>query len=222
MNNKRTYKFKNNGKPFEITLDSHSPTKVICLYDGNLRVFDEDVISVELVCEESITGVVFKKKVQSYTVLVKYLFGSNFSKKEYTKSISIAIDEVSDAQNACIEASNMISLIKAKKEAYHKEQEEKLNKAKKEDTIDAIDVDGNEIKIWRGEVFFKDIVLFSEGGEVYHTHADCFESWKPVYRRKFTKWQLINKTEAKAQGLRECKLCENYYNDDVIEDEWSD
>lgn len=98
------------------------------------------------------------------------------------------------------------------------EQQRKLDEAKKTDTIDVVDTDGNIKKIYRREVFFKDMVLIAEGGTAYHTHADCYESWKPQYQRTFKHWVLMSKADAEKQGLTECKLCQKYYEFEEDED----
>ena len=106
---------------------------------------------------------------------------------------------------------SFVTGIIAERKKQQFEQQRKLDEAKKTDTIDVVDMDGNIRKIYRQEVFFKDIVLFAEGGTAYHTHADCFESWKPQYQRTFKNWILISKADAEKQGLTECKLCQKYY-----------
>lgn len=210
MESKKVYSFSNNGKPYKIILGGSSSEIGIELYDGNLHVNDDNVLSVKLQVEEIETGIIFKRTKQNYFIALEYKL--TYFGEAYTKMIPILSNEVSTAKDACEQATQMLEKVRKKKEDYAKEQAEKLAKAKKEDTIDAIDIDGKPIKIWRRETYYGDFVLTAEGGQSYHTHADCFESWKPMYRRTFTKWQIVKKVDAKKQGLCECKLCQKYYD----------
>ena len=211
MEYRHTFKFSNGGRPFEITVEENAYRRTLSFYDGNLHTFDDDCISVELIEQK---GLIFKK----YSLLVKYHFGSSFDKSISSKTIPLTLSEISTAKQACYEANNMIKYIKDKKEQYSKEQDRKLAEARANDTIEVIGLDGKKQKIWRRETFFGDTVLFAEGGNAYHTHADCFESWKPMYKRQFKMWQLMKKSDAENQGLCECKLCEKYYDVDDDDD----
>ena len=88
----------------------------------------------------------------------------------------------------------------------------KLEYAKKNDTIEIVDLDGNIEKVWKRETFFGDIVLVADGGTTYHTHADCYESWKDSYKANFKCWKKISITDAKSQGYKLCRICERYYD----------
>lgn len=122
-------------------------------------------------------------------------------------------------------ASAIVSLFltyQEKKEIQRKEDEEALKKDKANNTIEVIDKDGTKKKIWLRECFFKDDVLVTDGGETYHTHADCYLNWKEEYKRKFQGWKVISLKDAKRLGLRECKLCEKYYDYEDEEDSLND
>ena len=207
-------RFKNNGKPFEITTNMQD--EKVSFYDGNLSRFDDDIVSVELIETTEKVGLFKKTRVQ-YTLKVTYKFGG-INPDIYQKNVMIDKTEVEEARRICDEATAILREIKTKAEARKKANDEKLQKARRDDTIEAIDLDGNIIKIWRRECFLKDKVLYSDGGEAYHTHADCFEFWKPAHRRKFDKWKIISRQEAKDMGLRECKFCEEYYDFDEDDD----
>ncbi|MGM9636233.1 MAG: hypothetical protein ACI3YE_08795 [Candidatus Avispirillum sp.] len=206
MDYRHVYKFANGGKPFTITVEENQYRKTVSYYDGNLSVYDESLLSVKFIEEK---GFIFKK----YYLAIKYLFGGFRNESVYEKTYPISSSEATKARQASEEATRMIRYLNDKKEEYSKEQDRKLAEARKTDTIDAIDVNGINIKIWRRETYFGDTVLFSEGGSVYHTHADCFENWKPMYKRQFKAWRLMKKADAEKQGLCECKLCEKYYED---------
>lgn len=225
MGNKEVYSFSNNGKPYQIIIGSSTDEIGIELYDGNLHVKDDNVLSVQLKYEEIEVGMIFKRIKRSYYISLEYKL-STFSDDVNTKKIPILQSEFQLANKACEQATKMLLKVQEKKEKYEKEQEEKLAKARKEDTIDAIDTEGNSIKIWRRETYYGDLVLIAEEGQVYHTHADCFESWKPMYRRTFTKWQIVKRTDVEKQGFCECKLCQKYYDidDDFDQDDndWED
>lgn len=210
MTNQERFKFENNGKPYEIIIGGISREIGVALTDGNLYVRDDDVVSVKLISEDICSGRFIKRNITTYHIEVAYKL-SSFG-DTYTENISVASGEVAKAEEACKKAASMIDKMKAEKEAYKKRQDELIAKARAEDTIDAIDVNGKTIKIWRKETFFRELVLIVDGGETYHTHADCFESWKPMYRRNFTGWKIVDLEEAKSQGLNECKLCQKYYD----------
>lgn len=49
--------------------------------------------------------------------------------------------------------------------------------------------------------------LITAYGETYHTHVGCYKMWSYKYRSCFSGWQLVNKREAVANGMRKCRLC---------------
>lgn len=208
----KKYRFSNGNRMLEIRIGSYTSDIGVSVYDGNLTVSDEDIISLELLSDERKEGKLFKKTVKDYYLLYKYVIGGIQHKEEYEKKMPILETDAEDAAQACLETKSMLMAVKQRKEEYSKEQDRKLAEARKNDVIEAYDLDGNIIKIWRREFFFNDIVLVADGGNAYHTHADCYEEWKPEYRRKFDKWRLMKKDKAISEGLCECKLCEKYYD----------
>lgn len=166
--------------------------------------------------DESIKGFI-TSLFSKYYLLVYYKLNYFDDKiSEYKLQLNKA-----DLSNA-LEIVSMFSAYKQRKDVEDKEQEEKLRKDKETNQIEIVDINGSKKKIWVRECFFKDEVLVTEGSRTYHTHADCYLSWKEMYKRKFKGWKVISLKDAEAQGLKECRFCQKYYDvkddDSVIDD----
>ena len=169
----------------------------ITIVDGKGKTYTKD---------ESLKGFIISLFSKYY--LVVYYKLSYFDEKisEYKLQLN-----KSDLSNA-LEIVSMFKAYKQRKAIEDKEQEGKLRKDKETNQIEIVDINGNKKKIWIRECFFKDEVLVTEGSTAYHTHADCYLSWKEMYKRKFKGWKVISLKDAEAQGLKECRFCEKYYD----------
>ena len=200
--------FENNGVPFTFS-DRY------CGGGKHLMIDYSNVVAICLNVDIEKRGIGFFKRVISklipkYIIQIDY-YSSSFNRdKISSKTIQIRSNEIEQAKTAIKMVENIIAQIKRQHEA----EQIKLEKARQSDTIDCIDENGKHTKIWRRECMVGKYVLVADGGKTYHTHADCFESWKDWMRERFTGWKKISIDEAKAQGLTACKLCEKYYDFD--------
>lgn len=206
--------FENNGAPF--TFSDRS-----CGGGKHLMIDYSNIADIRLTSDSSHSSnggflkSIISKFIPQYIIQIDY--SSSFNRNTLlSKTIQIKSSEVEQAKIAIKIVKNAIAQIKHQREL----DQIKLKKARQTDTIDCIDENGNHIKIWRRECMLGKYVLVAEGGKTYHTHADCFESWKDWMRERFTGWKKITIDEAKEQGLTPCKLCDKYY--DFEEDESND
>ena len=151
--------------------------------------------------------------IETYTIIITYYPTWHDKTKTNDKIISIASNEVEQARLVVDFVNNYIAELSKQK----KINDAKIEQAKQTDTVDVVDENGKIEKVWKRQTFFGDTVLTAEGGNAYHTHADCFESWLDSYKSAFKGWKKISLANAKEQGYTLCKLCEKYY--DLGEDE---
>ncbi len=121
------------------------------------------------------------------------------------------------AEEAAAQREQQLNEEKARSASEKRIEDEKLQKELiAKDPLLIIGLDGKEKEIWRRQTYFGDVVLISDGGRTYHTHADCFEEWEDEYFDKFTGWKEVSLKEVRKKGYRECRYCEKYY--DFIEE----
>ena len=146
----------------------------------------------------------------TYTIIITYYPSWHDKTKTADKVIAVTTGEVEQAKVVVEFVNNHI----AERIMQAQIDNEKLEQAKKTDTIDVMNENGEIEKVWRRQTFFGETVLIADGGTAYHTHADCFESWLDSYKTKFNCWKKISLADAKAQGYTPCKKCEKYYDFD--------
>ena len=151
-----------------------------------------------------------KKITETYTIVITYYPTWHDKSKTDNKVITVTLSEIEQAK-AVVDFVNNYIIERVKKAQT---DNKKLEQAKKTDTVDVINQNGEVEKVWRHQTFIGDTVLIADGGTAYHTHADCFESWLDSYRANFKCWKKISLVDAKADGYTHCKKCEKYYNFD--------
>ena len=204
--------FDNNGAPY--TFSDHS-----CGGGKHLSIEYSDIVSIQIKADNSPSqdkglGKFLKNAISK--IIPKYVIQINYYPSRYNRN-SVSTKIVYLKSNEIEQAKSVVAMVeKALMQQKRREEENriKLEQSKKTDTVDCIDENGNHTKIWKREFLTGDYVLVADGGKTYHTHADCFESWKDWMRAKFKGWKKISLAEAKAQGLTACKLCEKYYDFD--------
>ena len=212
--------FENNGLPFTFN-DKY------CGGGKHLMIDYSSVVAIQLKVDNTkLTqkgAIGFLKNAISkispkYVIQIDYYPSSFNCDRVSSKIIQIKSNEIEQAKTTIKKVENAIAQIKSQNEL----KRIKLDKARQTDTIDCIDENGKHTKIWRRECMTGKYVLVADGGKTYHTHADCFESWKEWMQERFTGWKKISIDEAKAQGLTACKLCEKYYDIDEKDESNSD
>lgn len=152
-------------------------------------------------------------KDSSGTYLV--LSYSSFSQEKKTTQIPVLSSEEHTAKEL------VEILTTALKEYDIKKVKEKEDRdALYNQTVKAIDLDGNEIEIksYSRQLADTSLCIFAEGGKTYHTWLDCYTKWPEEMRNGFQHWHIIKTKDAIKQGYRKCSFCEQRdYNSNHID-----
>ena len=209
--------FNNNGVPYHFGDDS-------CGGGKHLSIRYREVADIQLSSsktqEKQQKGFLgrllggFEKLTETYAIIITYYPSWYDKTKTERKTIAITSSEAESAKAvvAFVKGNIAVRITKAQVDNA------KLEQAKKIDTVDVINENGEIEKVWRRQTFFGDTVLVADGGTAYHTHADCFESWLDSYKAGFKHWKKISLADAKAQGYTPCRMCDKYYDFDTDEE----
>ena len=209
------YTFNNNGLPYHFGDDSCGGGKHLPIRYNNVTAIQLQGYTPPSQQKRGFFDRLFGSTVKQSECSILITYYTSWYDKTNTsdKVVKVLPNEIEQAKTIVLYVNDYIHGLTERQQI----EKAKIEQAKKTDTVDVICDDGTIEKIWKRETFFGDIVLIADGGTAYHTHADCYESWKAAYQRNFKGWKKISLRDAESSGYTPCRMCEKYYDFDDTE-----